>query len=98
MKKPARKYIVIEASVVGDQNGFEILYGWSGTTYSTHEEAKKVGFESRESDDFNICVLEGRTLVGYFWMNEPMNDPDGMAAIAKQNGFRYQSKDATPCP
>ena len=89
-------YIVIEPSVVGDSRGFEIVHSWNGVEYQSHEEAKQAGLESRGSDDFNICSLRGSKLVGYFWMDEPMDDPEGMAAIAKEHGFKLTMTKAQP--
>lgn len=84
-----REYIVIEQSIVGNQeHGFRCVYDWDGNRYATHKEAVRAGWRSRESDDFNVGVVEGNTLVDFLWMNQPMNDPEGMAECASQNGLR----------
>lgn len=84
----ALEYITICPSVVGNPDkGFEIIYAWDGQRFPTWKKARANGFEDRGSDDFNICVVDGNTLVDFRWMDEPMNDPEGMADIAEQNGF-----------
>lgn len=84
-----REYIVIEQSIVGNQeHGFECLYGWDGVRHATHQDAVRAGWRSRESDDFNIGIVEGNELVDFLWMDQPMNDPEGMTECAKQNGLR----------
>lgn len=84
-----REYIAICPSIVGNmEHGFETVHGWDGARFPNWEAAKSHGFELRDSDDFNIGVLEGDTLVDYLWMDQPMNDPEGMAEVAAQHGFK----------
>ena len=90
-----RTFIVIEQSVICNaDNGYrvEIDYGWDGERFETFKRAQHHGFKSRGSDDFNICILEGNTLVDYLWMNKCMDDPEGMRLIAEQNGFDLAPK------
>jgi len=87
-----REYIVIEPSIVGNQeHGFECVYSWDGIRHTTHRDAVRAGWCSRGSDDFNIGVVEGVNLVDFLWMDQPMNDPEGMAECAKQNHLRLKS-------
>lgn len=85
------EYIVIEPSIVGSSSsGFETIYGWDGRRYPSADEAIAAGFKSRESDDFNIGVVVGNSLIDFRWMHRPMDDREGMRAIAKQHGFKLR--------
>lgn len=84
-------WIVICQQCVGNmQAGFGISYDWDGERFKTREAAIKHGWEIRESDDFNVCSLDGDKLTGFFWMNDDMKDPEGAAEICEQHGFRLK--------
>jgi hypothetical protein len=81
-------WIVICQQFVGNpQDGYGISYEWDGQRFATKAEAVKHGWEIRESDDFNVCSLRGNALTGFYWMDEDMNDSEGMGEICKQHSF-----------
>lgn len=87
-------WIVICQQFVGNpQTGYGISYDWDGERFPTKQAAIKHGWEIRESDDFNVCSLDGNNLTGFFWMDDDMNDPEGAAEICKQHDFRLKLLD-----
>jgi hypothetical protein len=75
--KHKNQYIVICQSVVGNDNdGFSIEYTWDGEKFNTSKAAIKHGFKLRESDDFNIGVLQHGRLVQFRWMDAEVLDED----------------------
>ena len=80
------EYITICQSVVGNElSGYTIDYSTDGKRFSTRAGAIKNGFEVRQSDDFNVGVVNGNKLVSFDWMDDPVGeDADGMAEIQRQ--------------
>lgn len=83
-----KDYIVIFQQILcGSHTNFEIQtsYSWDGQKFETREAAIRHGMRTRSSDDFNIGVVDGKTLIAFDWMAEPV---DGhIEEAAKQLGF-----------
>jgi hypothetical protein len=54
-----------------NESGDGVDYSWDRRRFSTHDEAVDHGFELRGSDDFNIALIEGDILTGFYWMPDP---------------------------
>lgn len=88
-------YIVVCQSAWCNSQGYGIDYGWDGSVFYTRADAKKHGFELRESDDFNIGVIDGPFLISFDWMDEPLAESDDtMREIADALGLKFSSKKA----
>lgn len=84
----SRKFIVVCQSVVGNVEGFTIDYAWNGEEFSSREEAIKQGFVIRESDDFNIAVLDDGRLTSFDWMDQVVEgEEDVLSEIADAIGI-----------
>lgn len=69
--KTPKEYIVILSQVITNREGrFEIAYLWDGWRFSTPLEARRHGFQVRESDDFNIGVLKNDKVIELRWMDK----------------------------
>ena len=85
------RYIVVCQSAWCNSDGYGIDYHWDGEEFSARAKAKRYGFRLRESDDFNIAVLDGDRLVSFDWMDKPVGENDDtMAQIADELGLRYR--------
>lgn len=84
------EYMVVCQQIVGNgEIGFETIYGCDRQRFRNRERAKAHGFEVRESDDFNIAVLEKGRLVSFDWMDKPVGeDAATLAIIAEQIGVK----------
>lgn len=82
----ATKYIALLGQVVGGGGApFTVEYGFDGEQFTTRKAAIRHGLKIRESDDFNIGVIENGKLVRLDWMDQPSEtDPDELAKIAEQ--------------
>lgn len=68
---PTTKYAVICQSVVGNtERGFIIAYGFDGELFDSRKKAIKHGWKTRDSDDFNVAVVDGERVVSLDWMEE----------------------------
>lgn len=77
-------YIVLCGQIFGNtESGFQVEYGWDGNKFATRDEAKKHGFTIRESDDFNIGVIQGRKLIWFGWM-EKQDDTMDLDELTKK--------------
>lgn len=85
------EYIVVLQSVWASPGlGSGITYGWDGDRFPTREAAIKHGFKIRESDDFNVGVVDGSHLVSFDWMEAPIGEDDeSMAEIAEALGLEF---------
>lgn len=73
MAEMTMRYIVICQQIVGGGNsGFTTEYGWDGKIFDTRDRAKKHGWKIRDSDDFNIGVLNHGRLISFDWMDKPL--------------------------
>lgn len=73
-------------------NNYEsgISYQWDGDRFPTRKEAIERGYHLRDSDDFNIAVLHGNTLVSFDWLYESIDeDAETMLDIACQLGLNW---------
>lgn len=85
------KYIVVCQSAWCNAQGYGIYYGWDGEEFSTRKQAIKHGFKLRESDDFNVAVIQGDRLVSFDWMDMPVGEDDAtMGEIAKALGLTFK--------
>lgn len=81
------EYLVICQQVVTGENGFEVCYEWDGQRFPERKAAIKHGFKIRDSDDFNIAVVQGETLVSFDWMERPVEGNDAAALLKIQEGI-----------
>lgn len=81
-------YIVICQSVVGEPGaGYGVSYDSDLRLFSDRSNAIRHGFKVRDSDDFNIGVVEDAvTLVGFDWMEQPCKG-HSLATIAEHIGL-----------
>jgi hypothetical protein len=82
------EYMVLFGQVVGS-GPFRIEYWTDYARFGFLPDAVKRGFELRDSDDFNIGVIEYGKLVRVDWMDKTVveQDPDELAAISAQLGL-----------
>lgn len=68
------RYIVICQQIVcGPHTPIETVYGWNGEFYPHLNTAKRAGWKIRDSDDFNIGVVDkAGKLTAFTWMGEPI--------------------------
>lgn len=80
------EYIVLCGQVIGGgEYPFEVLYGFDGERFFDRGAAITHGLKIRESDDFNIGVIQEGKLVSLDWMNESIDTaPDVLDPIAAQ--------------
>ncbi|MGI4815887.1 MAG: hypothetical protein ACRYG5_10020 [Janthinobacterium lividum] len=87
-----KEYIVICQSAWCNERGTGIYYSWDGERFSTRQLAILHGFETRDSDDFNIGVVQGKILFSFDWMDEPGMDNEGtLTQIAESIGMVLSS-------
>lgn len=85
------QYIVICQSAWMNESGSGISYAWDGERFKTRDLAKLHGFELRDSDDFNIGVVEGNRLTDFCWMDDSLcESAETMAQIADACGLIYR--------
>lgn len=91
----ARSYISILASAWMNESGSGINYDWDGETFQTRDAAIKHGLALRESDDFNVGVVENGKLVSLDWMSEVVDsDTAALTEIAEQIGLASGTEEA----
>ncbi len=79
------KYISVLASALCNDSGCGIEYNSSLQMHAKRDQAIKEGFNLRDSDDFNIGVIEDGKLISLDWMNKVVeSDPQELAEIAEQ--------------
>lgn len=84
------KYIAILASAWCNDSGCGIEYSSSLQMHDKRDQAIKEGFKLRDSDDFNIGVIEGGVLISLDWMNKVIeSDQKKLAEIAEQICLEY---------
>ena len=77
-------YIVVCQQAWCNETGVGIHFGWDREEFATRKAAIRHGFDIRDSDDFNIGVVQGKRLVSFDWMDRPVGERDEtMAEIAK---------------
>lgn len=80
-------YVVICQSVVGGPgSGYAVSYDSDLREFATREAAISHGFKVRDSDDFNIGIVEGGVLVAFQWMHSPVHGHD-LRAISESIGL-----------
>ena len=84
-------YIVVCQSAWCNAQGYGIDYGWDGEEFSTRKQAIKHGLKLRESDDFNIAVIQGGRLRSFDWMDKSVGEDDAtMRKIATALGLTFK--------
>lgn len=85
------QYIVLLSQVIGNSEaGFGIEHTFDGRVFDDRQAAINHGFALRQSDDFNIGVLQDGKIVSCDWMNEIVDtDPGALAHIASSIGLRH---------
>lgn len=86
----SKQYITIVGSAWCNERGHGISYSWDRSKFDTRKEAIDNGFSIRDSDDFNVGVVEGGALVSLDWMDEVIASeyPEELADIAAEIGFK----------
>ena len=79
------QYIAILARAWCNDSGCGIEYSSSLQKHASRAEAIDEGYETCDSDDFNVGVIEDGKLVYLDWMEEVVeSDPEQMAEISEQ--------------
>lgn len=95
----AQSFIAIIGSAWMNDSGSGLSYDWDGDIFPTRDEAIQRGFQLRESDDFNVGVIQNGKLVSLDWMTEPVDtDPKELAEIAQAIGFMSAAELSTATP
>lgn len=81
-----RKYFTTTNAPNGDVIDFVANYERSGIQRDRRGDAITDGFEAWGNDDFNIAVFDGGRLVSWDWMDEPIEDDEGVAEIGRGIG------------
>lgn len=84
----SKSYIVIIQRAWCNEGGHGIEYSSDLIHYETRNGAISHGFQSVDSDDFNVGVIEGGTLISFDWMDRPVCEgEDTLAQIAEIIGL-----------
>ncbi|EOL9004711.1 antitoxin [Cronobacter turicensis] len=67
-----KKFIVIQQHLWCNEYGHGIEYTSDLEEFDDRKLAIRHGFEIADSDDFNIGVVEGGSLVSFDWMDKPV--------------------------
>lgn len=91
----SKEYMVVcqQLYTTGDpNNAFATSYDCDNKRFDTLKDAIRHGFVIRDSDDFNIAVVDGNTLLSWDWMSETIDeDEDTMTEIAEKLGLKFVS-------
>ncbi len=95
----AHEFIVVLQQAWMNAEGYGINYGWDGERFATLAEATKHGWETRDSDDFNIAHVDGDKLLWFGWMDEQISEDDEtMSEIADAIGLEFDPLPTPPEP
>lgn len=83
-----RSYITTENAVDGSVLDFLTNYERGQPRRDRRGYAISDGWSTWGHDDFNIAVWEGVNLVSWDWMDEPIEDAEGLAERAAGLGVR----------
>ncbi|EMD6905886.1 antitoxin [Klebsiella pneumoniae] len=84
----SKSYVVIIRHAWCNEGGHGIEYSSDLIHYETRKDAISHGFRTVDSDDFNIGVIEGGSLVSFDWMDNPVGESqDTLAQIAELIGL-----------
>ncbi|ENZ7824045.1 antitoxin [Klebsiella pneumoniae] len=84
----SKSYIVILQYLWCNETGVGIEYTSDCIKFDKRDKAIRHGFKLRESDDFNIGVIEGGKLISFDWMDKPVGESeDTLAQIAELIGL-----------
>jgi hypothetical protein len=85
----AETYVTIIGSAVGNErDGFRVAYDWDRQHFATKAQAVSNGFRLRESDDFNVGVMNGGRLASLWWMDHKLDEDDAtLAEISQECGL-----------
>lgn len=82
----SKSYIVIIQRAWCNEGGHGIEYSSDLIHYETRNGAISHGFQSVDSDDFNVGVIEGGTLISFDWMVMPVCEgEDTLGADCRDN-------------
>lgn len=86
----AVRYVTLCAQVVGNpETGFEVAHHWDGRYFADKAAAISNGFSIRDSDDFNVGVIEKGALASMWWMDHQIDEtPESLREIAAECGIR----------
>lgn len=76
------RYAAVRSYPQGNPDtGYYWSHWWDSHEMTTLAAAKREGFKSADSDDFNILAIRGGAIVAVLWMAEVIDtDPDVLAA------------------
>lgn len=81
MSAPDRYIVICQQIVGGDGVRIETAYSWDGKFFPRTDLARSHGFKIRQSDDFNIGVVDAKgRLIEFRWMHKPLRCPLGEIA------------------
>ncbi|HGO5766838.1 TPA: antitoxin [Klebsiella pneumoniae] len=84
----SKSYIVILQYLWCNETGGGIEYTSDCVKFDKRDKAIRHGFKLRESDDFNIGVIEAGKLISFDWMDKPVGESeDTLAQIAEIIGL-----------
>lgn len=83
----SKSYIVILQYLWCKETGGGIEYTSDCVKFDKRDKAIRNGFKLRESDEFNIGVIDGGKLISFDWMDKPVGESeDTLAQIAELIG------------
>ncbi|MEG8873239.1 antitoxin [Klebsiella pneumoniae] len=84
----SKSYIVILQYLWCKETGGGIEYTSDCVKFDKRDKAIRNGFKLRESDEFNIGVIDGGKLISFDWMDKPVGESeDTLAQIAELIGL-----------
>ncbi|WP_233470836.1 antitoxin [Raoultella ornithinolytica] len=78
----SKSYIVILQYLWCNETGGGIEYTSDCVKFDKRDKAIRHGFKLRESDDFNIGVIEAGKLISFDWMDKPVGESEDTLAQA----------------
>lgn len=89
----SKSYIVILQYLWCNETGGGIEYTSDYIKFDKRDKAIRHGFKLRESDDFNIGVIEAGKLISFDWMDKPVGESeDTLAQIVGIQQMPYGTK------
>jgi len=86
--QPEDEYVVITTRVEGGEKEFRLVRYSDRERFPTIKQAKSHGFDTQETDDFNIGALRDAKLAAVLWMDEITDDnPEIMQKVALETGL-----------
>lgn len=78
--------------VPGENNEWSTGYNCDFERFNTLKQAIRHGWKVRDSDDFNIVIVDGNKLIDWCYMEKSMEEePEVLEEIAGQLSLEYSS-------